>query len=161
MFERCFGGDDDESSLDLAMSLHVLAAIYLSLGRFEEAIPVLGQAIQVLDPPRGANHALTCFPVTCNSSTHFRCLDRWIGQSLAMKKGLRSRSKPWVTPIHASVKVASLNFRAFDLLNVDRIAIDKCVCCASLFSMRARERKERASERIVREVFGGRENEGK
>ena len=58
-----------------------------------------------------------------------------------MKEGLRSRSKPWVTPIHTLVKLAGLNFHAFDLLNVDWIAIEKCVCCASLFSMRARERK--------------------
>ena len=67
-----------------------------------------------------------------------------------MKKGLRSRSKPWATPIHVSVTLASLNFRAFDLLNLDQIAIGKCVCCASLFSMRARERK-RESKREERE----------
>ena len=44
--------------------------------------------------------------------------------------------------------VAGLNFRAFDLLNVDRIAIEKCVCCAPLFSARGE-----------REVFGVLENE--
>ena len=49
-----------------------------------------------------------------------------------------------------SVKLAGLNFRAFDLLNVDWIAIEKCVCYASLFSMRARERK-RKSKREERE----------
>ena len=65
---------------------------------------------------------------------------------LAMKKGLRSRSKPWATLIHASVKLASLNFLAFDLLNIDRIAIEKCVCCASVFSMRARERKRESKQ---------------
>ena len=58
-----------------------------------------------------------------------------------MKEGLRSKSKPWATPIHTLVKLAGLNFHAFDLLNVDWIAREKCVCCASLFSMRARERK--------------------
>ena len=127
------------------MSLHVLAAIYSSLGRFEGAIPVLEWAIQVPDPPRGAITRSRRFPITCNSATCFRCLERWIAQSLAMKKGLRSRSKPWATRIHASVKlaVAGLNFRAFDLLNVDRIAIEKCVCCAPLFSARGE-----------REVFG-------
>ena len=71
-----------------------------------------------------------------------------------MKKGLRSRSKPWATLIHASVKLASLNFLAFDLLNIDRIAIEKCVCCASVFFVRARERKrERASKRRERSVW--------
>ena len=67
-----------------------------------------------------------------------------------MKKGLISRSKPWATPIHASMKLVGLNFHAFDLLNVDQIAIEKCVCCASLFSVRARERK-RESKREERE----------
>ena len=76
-------------------------------------------------------------------------LDRWITQSLAMKKGLRYRSKPWVTPIHASVKLAGLNFHAFDLLNVDRIAIEKCVCWALLFSMRARESKRGEREKCL------------
>ena len=67
-----------------------------------------------------------------------------------MKEGLRSRSKPWATSIHASVKLAGLNFPAFDLLNVDWIVVEKCVCYASLFSMRARERK-RESKREERE----------
>ena len=48
------------------------------------------------------------------------------------------------------MKLVGLNFPAFDLLNVDRITIEKCVCCASLFSMRARERK-RESKREERE----------
>ena len=70
-----------------------------------------------------------------------------------MKKGLRSRLKPWVTPIHASVKlaIAGLNFRAFDLLNVYQIAIEKCVCCALLFSARG--------EREVFLVLENEENE--
>ncbi|KAL9330045.1 hypothetical protein ACSQ67_005048 [Phaseolus vulgaris] len=43
------------------MSLHVLAAIYCSLARFEEAVPVLERAIQVPDVARGADHALAAF----------------------------------------------------------------------------------------------------
>lgn len=58
-FERC--AVDGEPSLDLAMSLHVLAAIYCSLGRFEEAVPVLERAIRVPDLSRGADHALAAF----------------------------------------------------------------------------------------------------
>ena len=58
-FERC--AVDGEPSLDLAMSLHVLAAIYCSLGRFEEAVPALERAIQVPDVERGADHALAAF----------------------------------------------------------------------------------------------------
>lgn len=58
-FERC--AIDGEPNLDLAMSLHVVAAIYCSLGRFEEAIPVLERAIQVPEVSRGADHALAAF----------------------------------------------------------------------------------------------------
>ncbi|KAK7853569.1 protein kinesin light chain-related 1 [Quercus suber] len=77
------------------MSLHVLAAIYSSLGQFEEVIPVLERAIQVPDPPRGADHALAAFfGLMQLGDTFFMLMDRWIAQSLAMKKGLRSRSKP-------------------------------------------------------------------
>lgn len=58
-FERC--QVEGEPSLDLVMSLHVLAAIYCSLGRFEEAVPVLERAIQVPDIDRGPDHALAAF----------------------------------------------------------------------------------------------------
>lgn len=58
-FERC--AVEGEPSLDLVMSLHVLAAIYCSLGRFEEAVPVLDRAIRVPEIGRGADHALAAF----------------------------------------------------------------------------------------------------
>lgn len=68
-FERCCaavappipGGSDGGPVLDLAMSLHVLAAIYCSLGRFDEAVPPLERAIQVPDPSRGPDHSLAAF----------------------------------------------------------------------------------------------------
>ena len=47
--------------------------------------------------------------------------------------------------------IAGLNFRAFDLLNVYQIAIEKCVCCALLFSARG--------EREVFLVLENEENE--
>lgn len=58
-FERC--AVDGEPSLDLAMSLHVVAAIYCSLGKFDEAIPVLERAIRVPDVSKGPDHALAAF----------------------------------------------------------------------------------------------------
>ncbi|XP_073306121.1 protein KINESIN LIGHT CHAIN-RELATED 1-like [Primulina huaijiensis] len=58
-FERC--AIDGEPSLDLVMSLHVVAAIYCSLGRFEESAAVLEKAIKVPDVKRGADHALAVF----------------------------------------------------------------------------------------------------
>ncbi|XP_059275014.1 protein KINESIN LIGHT CHAIN-RELATED 1-like [Lycium ferocissimum] len=59
-FEKC-ASEDHAPSLDLAMSLHVVAAIYCSLARFEEAIPVLERAIKVPDVTKGADHALAAF----------------------------------------------------------------------------------------------------
>ena len=52
--------------------------------------------------------------------------------------------------------VAGLNFRAFDLLNVDRIAIEKCVCCAPLFSARGEREKclESWKMKKMKAVFG-------
>ncbi|XVE73684.1 hypothetical protein DITRI_Ditri11bG0138800 [Diplodiscus trichospermus] len=55
-FERCSG-----PGLELAMSLHVLAAIYSSLGRFEEAVPVLERSIEVPNMGNGPEHALAKF----------------------------------------------------------------------------------------------------
>ncbi|XP_022770607.1 protein KINESIN LIGHT CHAIN-RELATED 1-like [Durio zibethinus] len=55
-FERCSG-----PGLELAMSLHVMAAIYSSLGRFEEAVPVLERSIEVPDIGSGPDHALAKF----------------------------------------------------------------------------------------------------
>lgn len=57
-FERCAGS---ETSLDLAMCLHVVAAIHCSLGQFEEAVPFLEQAIRVPDLEKGPDHALAMF----------------------------------------------------------------------------------------------------
>lgn len=43
------------------MSLHVVAAIFCSLGRFEEAVPVLERSIEVPDVGNGSDHALAKF----------------------------------------------------------------------------------------------------
>ncbi|GLU00838.1 hypothetical protein SLE2022_181770 [Rubroshorea leprosula] len=55
-YEICSG-----PGMELAMSLHVLAAIYCNMGRFEEAVPVLERSIQVLDIGNGSDHALAKF----------------------------------------------------------------------------------------------------
>uniref|UniRef100_A0A1D1XTQ9 Nephrocystin-3 n=1 Tax=Anthurium amnicola TaxID=1678845 RepID=A0A1D1XTQ9_9ARAE len=59
-FERC-AQEGREPSLELAMSLHVTAAIYCSLGRYEEALPVLERSLRVPEIDRGADHALAAF----------------------------------------------------------------------------------------------------
>ncbi|KAJ7951331.1 Protein KINESIN LIGHT CHAIN-RELATED 3 [Quillaja saponaria] len=56
-FERCSG-----PGLELAMSLHVVAAIYSRLRRFDEAISVLKRSIEVLDVGYGSDHSLAKFP---------------------------------------------------------------------------------------------------
>lgn len=55
-FEKTSG-----QGLDLVMSLHVVAAIYSSSGRFEEAVPVLERSIEIPDPINGSDHALAKF----------------------------------------------------------------------------------------------------
>lgn len=55
-FEMCFG-----PSLELAMSLHMVAAIYSIMGRFKEAIPILEQSVEIVDTQNGLDHALTKF----------------------------------------------------------------------------------------------------
>ncbi|MCO5601308.1 hypothetical protein L7F22_055427 [Adiantum nelumboides] len=53
---------DGKPSLDLVMSLHILAATHCTMGQFEEAIPVLQHAIVVTDIEAGGqDHALASF----------------------------------------------------------------------------------------------------
>ncbi|WCJ20967.1 Tetratricopeptide repeat (TPR)-like superfamily protein [Euphorbia peplus] len=48
-------------NLELVMSLHVLAAIYCSLGKYDEAIPVLERSIEIPVIEEGQDHALAKF----------------------------------------------------------------------------------------------------
>ncbi|KAI4326707.1 hypothetical protein MLD38_031992 [Melastoma candidum] len=57
-FEACSNGN---SSLDLVMSLHVTSAIYCSLGRYNEAIPVLEHSVEIPKIEEGQEHALAKF----------------------------------------------------------------------------------------------------
>ncbi|GLJ34561.1 hypothetical protein SUGI_0695190 [Cryptomeria japonica] len=57
-FEKCADG---KPSLELVMSLHILAAIHCSLGQYEEAIPVLERSIEVPALEEGPEHALAAF----------------------------------------------------------------------------------------------------
>ncbi|KDP45346.1 hypothetical protein JCGZ_09595 [Jatropha curcas] len=57
-FEACANG---KPNLQLVMSLHVLAAIYCSLGKYNEAIPVLERSIEIPVIEDGQNHALAKF----------------------------------------------------------------------------------------------------
>lgn len=55
-FEKC-----SSPGLGLVVSLQVVASIYCSLRRFEEAVPVLERSIEVPDPMNGSDHALAKF----------------------------------------------------------------------------------------------------
>ncbi|KAF7844018.1 protein KINESIN LIGHT CHAIN-RELATED 1-like [Senna tora] len=55
-FERCSG-----PGLELSMCLHVVAAIYSSLGRFGEAIHELERSIEFADLSKGSDHAMAKF----------------------------------------------------------------------------------------------------
>ncbi|BBH00407.1 Tetratricopeptide repeat-like superfamily protein, partial [Prunus dulcis] len=57
-FEKC---TKEKPSLELVMCLHVLAAIYCSLGQYNEAIPVLERAIDIPAIEDGQDHALAKF----------------------------------------------------------------------------------------------------
>ncbi|XP_008795620.2 protein KINESIN LIGHT CHAIN-RELATED 1-like [Phoenix dactylifera] len=59
---RAFERLGEGAALELAMSLHVTAAIYCSLGRYEEAVPVLEQAVAAVpEAGAGPEHALAAF----------------------------------------------------------------------------------------------------
>ncbi|KAE8682415.1 RNA exonuclease 4-like [Hibiscus syriacus] len=57
-FEKCADG---KPSLELVMSLHVLAALYCNLGQYNEAIPVLERSIEISVIEDGQTHALAKF----------------------------------------------------------------------------------------------------
>ncbi|KAK4264329.1 hypothetical protein QN277_025526 [Acacia crassicarpa] len=58
VFEKYAG---EKPSLELVMSLHVAAAIYCSLGQYNDAIPVLLRSIAIPDIEEGEDHALGKF----------------------------------------------------------------------------------------------------
>lgn len=57
-FEKCSGG---KPCLELVMSLHVAAAVYCNIGKFEEAIPVLERSIEIPVIEEGQEHSLAKF----------------------------------------------------------------------------------------------------
>ncbi|XP_072957489.1 protein KINESIN LIGHT CHAIN-RELATED 1-like [Typha angustifolia] len=57
-FEKCAGG---RPNLDLVTSLHTVAAICCNLKKYDQAISVLEQSLQIPDPNQGHDHALAMF----------------------------------------------------------------------------------------------------
>ncbi|EPS61693.1 hypothetical protein M569_13098 [Genlisea aurea] len=86
-FEKC--SVEGEPNLDLAMSLHVVAAIYCSLGKFEEAVPVLERAIRVPEVGRGPDHALAVFSGFMQLGDTFSMLGQLDRSIACYKEGLK------------------------------------------------------------------------
>ncbi|KAK8702421.1 hypothetical protein V6N13_020776 [Hibiscus sabdariffa] len=63
------------SGLELAMSFRVLAAIYTSLERFEEAVSVLERSIEVPVPGNGSGHALAKISRCMHLDQSIKCYD--------------------------------------------------------------------------------------
>ncbi|KAA8530244.1 hypothetical protein F0562_004953 [Nyssa sinensis] len=57
-FEKSANG---KPNLDLVMCLHVIAALYCSLGQYSQAIPLLERSIEIPAMDEGQNHALAKF----------------------------------------------------------------------------------------------------
>lgn len=83
-FESCSG-----QGLGLTMSLHAVAAIYYSLGRFEEAIPVLERSIKVLDIGNGSDHALAKFAGYMQLGDTYSMIGMWDRSVWCYESGLK------------------------------------------------------------------------
>ncbi|KAH9618946.1 hypothetical protein KSS87_016617 [Heliosperma pusillum] len=78
-FEICADG---KPSLDLIMSLHVTAAVYCSLGRYNEAVPVLQRSIELPSIEDGESYALAKFAGNMQLGDTFAMLGQ-LGNSIA------------------------------------------------------------------------------
>ncbi|KAK1383753.1 Tetratricopeptide TPR-1 [Heracleum sosnowskyi] len=57
-FETCA---DEKPNLEFVMCLHVVAALYCSMGKYNEAIPLLEHSVEIPRMDEGENHALAKF----------------------------------------------------------------------------------------------------
>lgn len=57
-FESCA---DEKPNLEFVMCLHVVAALYCSMGKYNEAIPLLEHSVEIPIMDEGQNHALAKF----------------------------------------------------------------------------------------------------
>ncbi|KAG8652549.1 hypothetical protein MANES_06G104500v8 [Manihot esculenta] len=90
-FEICANG---KPSLELVMSLHVVAAIYCSIGQYNEAIPVLKHSIEIPLIEEGQEHALAKF------AGHMQ-----LGDTYAMLGQLENSTKCYTTGLEVQKQV--------------------------------------------------------
>ncbi|KAL3691737.1 hypothetical protein R1sor_005388 [Riccia sorocarpa] len=59
---QCFEKSvDGKASLELVVSLHILAALHCRMGQFEEAVTALKRALEIPNPESGMDHVLATF----------------------------------------------------------------------------------------------------
>lgn len=85
---------DGKPSLDLVMSLHILAATHCTMGQFEEAIPVLQHSIEVTDiEGEEQDHALAAFAGNMQLGDTYSMLGRGKDALAAYHVGLEVQKK--------------------------------------------------------------------
>ncbi|KAM6569951.1 hypothetical protein CsatB_017936 [Cannabis sativa] len=84
-FEKCANG---KPSLELVMCLHVTAAIYCSLGQYNESIPVLERSIEILSVEEGQEHALAKFAGQMQLGDTYAMLGMLENSLMCYSKGL-------------------------------------------------------------------------
>jgi hypothetical protein len=92
--------DGESSSLNLVISLHVLAALHCQLGQYEDAVSVLERSLTIPDMTQGEEHALAIF------AGHMQLGDTL---NLAGKQG------PALQSYHAALQVQKSVVGEFDL----------------------------------------------
>jgi hypothetical protein len=92
--------DAESSSLNLVISLHVLAALHCQLGQYEDAVSVLERSLTIPDMTQGEEHALAIF------AGHMQLGDTL---NLAGKQG------PALQSYHAALQVQKSVVGEFDL----------------------------------------------
>ncbi|WOL03852.1 kinesin light chain-related [Canna indica] len=84
-FEKCAGG---KPSLDLVMSLHVVAAIYCNMGQYEEALPFLQRSIEIPVFEESQDHALAKFSGYMQLGDTYAMLGQLESSIYCYRKGL-------------------------------------------------------------------------
>ena len=90
MFEKSTNG---KPSLDLVMCLHVIAAIYCSLGHYNEAIPVLERSIEIPVIEEGQKHAIAKFAGHMQLGDTYAMLGQLENSIICYNKGLEVQRK--------------------------------------------------------------------
>ncbi|CAL5198264.1 unnamed protein product [Lathyrus oleraceus] len=90
VFEKSANG---KPSLDLVMCLHVIAAIYCSLGHYNEAIPILERSIEIPVVGEGQQHAIAKFASHMQLGDTYAMLGQLENSIMCYTKGLEVQRK--------------------------------------------------------------------